>query len=248
MWSKSGTSRTSQIYNGSEDKIFSVQSPPISLCERDYISYLLSASIIFVLCRIYIHSVYFKQWDIQLDLIEIPSISAIIGLLFMLLFTILYFEKEHCRMLVKQHVCTAEVTPVGVVICDYTVTYRDKETNKKNNNYSIWQTSLRDSPLGIQKEKSRNVQVISREDIIDVIISEMVLSYKVINCVMFRVQNRAEMNIGKNSNASQICEAMMDLNVSSIKLIPAFSPDHVAMTYVECEKMWLGLMKALNKI
>jgi len=94
---------------------------------------------------------------------------------------------------------------------------------------------------------------IAHEDIIDVIISEVVLSYKVFSCIHFRVKKRERRQhhcSNLQSDQDKIQEKSGDspsnyMRTGKISLIPAF-PD-LEMSYNECEKLWADIMTALGK-
>ena len=79
------------------------------------------------------------------------------------------------------------------------------------------------------------------ENVIDVIVSEVILSYKVRSCVIFRIKSSSDQCIDKE-------EECKDNNVKweGITLIPAFSVDMIEMSYIECIQMWKGISDALS--
>ena len=160
-------------------------------------------------------------------------------------------------LLKTQNICTVEISPDSVQI---------KEG-----------TSIVDCSEGSERQRqeqleSHNVRSIPRTDVEDVILAEIVLSYKVLSCIMFRVRTesvkdtkRKKCNVEQNGPVDKnklenegvrngdaaaefsptIGEEMMI--DGAIELIPAFTPDRVEMTYVECQKVLEGMIKALGK-
>lgn len=132
-------------------------------------------------------------------------------------------------------------------------------------------------PLGVQlttttfrgesKARLSNNTFLPRANIIDIIVSEGVLSYKVVSTVLFRVSNEPnngvtstnqvlEMNgnrkLASNTTAANTCSTLSPsssmhamLKSGQVTLIPAFPG--VEMSYKECQTMWYGLSAALKK-
>jgi len=91
----------------------------------------------------------------------------------------------------------------------------------------------------------RNVKFIPKEDIIDVVIVELVLSYKVVSCVMFRrIKSRSLITAEKILSQESIGALMMKRNY--VELIPAFAPGKIQMSYNECQIMLNNITDSLG--
>ena len=142
-------------------------------------------------------------------------------------------------------------------------------------------------PLGVQiitsigGSKGRNevqskYNFLPHEDILDVIISEVVLSYKVFSCVFFRVRthpltipnpmtlnsqqqqanfstnNQFDKNHQDSALPDKFVKETLDKSIShymkegKVQLVPAFPG--LEMTYKECETLWEQIMIALGKL
>lgn len=138
------------------------------------------------------------------------------------------------------------------------------------------QNIVETTPLGVQLTSKKLVHVSStssystqeksiflpQEDISDVIVNEMVLSYKVFSHIVFRVcvpedndkivkkdyqkSDGTEHIEGKKEISSEEECCTGDENQIQMKLIPAF-PD-LTLTYDECLKLWEGIMISLGKL
>jgi hypothetical protein len=69
------------------------------------------------------------------------------------------------------------------------------------------------------------------EDIVDVILLEMILSYKVIDCLMLRVVSTDETMRKKKKNH---------------RLVPLFSPHHIRLPRTDCERLLQGIRRGLE--
>lgn len=85
--------------------------------------------------------------------------------------------------------------------------------------------------IGVQLHSNNTgiKQFIAEEDIVDVIINEVVLSYKVTTSVCFRVR-------GFSDN---------DGDSHSIRIVLAFPS--FDMKYIECERAWVGILDATGR-
>lgn len=97
-----------------------------------------------------------------------------------------------------------------------------------------------------------------KREIIDVVVIEMVLSYKVTTKLYFRIRpggrggnesSCGSANSSMDGNNSKGCESqslMGEMKSGGIELVEAF-PDF-EMTYRECDQMWEGINKALGML
>jgi hypothetical protein len=77
------------------------------------------------------------------------------------------------------------------------------------------------------------LQFVPWENVLDVIVAEVVFSYKVFSMVAFRIH---EEGTERRSYEERIKEA---------SLLPAFDPSKVSMTYKECLHTWKGINDAI---
>lgn len=114
----------------------------------------------------------------------------------------------------RKNICQVRFLPFGVQLEEF---HSQKHTTKKQ------QLSI---------HNCSKVQFIPREQIIDVVVVEMVLSYKVYSMVAFRVnqENDSITNVEPRKTYKQ--------RRKEASLIPAFDPSLVEMTYDECMSLW----------
>jgi len=79
------------------------------------------------------------------------------------------------------------------------------------------------------------IRFIPWENVLDVIVTEVVLSYKVFSMVAFRIDKEGT---DKKNYQERINEA---------SLVPAFDPNKVSMTYKECLLMWKEMSDEFGK-
>ena len=83
------------------------------------------------------------------------------------------------------------------------------------------------------------IRFIPMEDIIDIIILEMILSYKVMDCLMIRI-------VSMDSNDDD------DITGGNMKkrnrLFPLFSPYFIQLSREECEKLQLGIRQGIDSL
>lgn len=77
---------------------------------------------------------------------------------------------------------------------------------------------------------------IPSECILDVVVLEIVLSYKVISVVAFRIDKQG-----------MVDKSFRDRLLQDSSLVIAFHPDKVHMSYVECINKWKGIQEAIQK-
>jgi len=172
-----------------------------------------------------------------------------------------------------QPVITTRSTITLVVLAFFIFVLGIQYLRRIEDSYQFQECSIEVLPLGIQIVSSShhfhydssvrfsNVKriFIAKEDIVDVIINEVVLSFKVLSQVCFRVKHRIKSvnctEISKNvahkknkyskyMNNERLIASMA--KTGDMKLVPAFT--NFNLSYTECEQLWIGLMKALNKV
>ena len=116
-----------------------------------------------------------------------------------------------------QNICQVRFLPFGVQIEENTLF----EGEKKN-------TAM--------AHPNKVLRLIPWEDVLDVIVTEVVLSYKVFSMVAFRIDK--EEGTDKKSYQDRINHA---------SLVPAFDPNKVSMTYKECLLMWKEMSDEIGK-
>lgn len=197
-------------------------------------------------------------------------------LVMMILPLIVLFARRIWRSnvnLTEQNICKVQVTSLGLQITEATLVtncnqFRAHNYNDINSTPVLSTTSASESQSQSQPEsqsdqhwrglRQKKVKCIPLSDVLDVVISEIVLGYKVITCVMFRIQSKATLtqkHLAHQPNADYISSPSHHkihdnriLRKRCSSLVPAFSPYQVQMSYAECEQMWVGLMKALGKL
>jgi len=114
----------------------------------------------------------------------------------------------------QQDVCSIRILPFGVQIEEYINTSINGENT--------------------DRAKVGKIQFLPKECIIDVIVTEVVLSYKVVSVVVFRIAEE-----GKDC-------ADYKQKIKDALLVTAFDPDKVEMTFDECMLMRAGIRNALQ--
>lgn len=105
-------------------------------------------------------------------------------------------------------------------------------------------------PLGVQLAtlKGNNHKTYSlflpKSEIVDVIVSEVILSYKVVSIVLFRVAKKSH-SLQEQKPQDSFLTMHSLLKDETISLVPAFPG--VEMSHKECHKMRYELSKALGK-
>jgi hypothetical protein len=137
-----------------------------------------------------------------------------------------------------QNVCTVRVLPFGIQIEERTIYAASSSATSAPTNNSIHRIQSyyrRGKIKGFCSENDpEKITFIPAECILDVVVLEIVLSYKVMSVVAFRIDK----------------EGMVDksfrerLHESSLAI--AFHPDKVHMTYMECMQMWKGIKEAMR--
>ena len=117
----------------------------------------------------------------------------------------------------SQNVCQVRFLPFGVQIEENTLL----EGEKKNKAVA---------------HPNKVIRLIPWENVLDVIVTEVVLSYKVFSMVAFRIDK--EDGTDKKSYQDRINQA---------SLVPAFDPNKVSMTYKECLLIWKELSDEIGK-
>ena len=118
----------------------------------------------------------------------------------------------------SQNVCQVQILPWGIQMKHHTIIANVDNKGKQLNSRII---------------KGKNI-FLPLENISDIIVSEVILSYKVRNCLMFRVK------LPSYENYTKVCD-------SNISLIPAFSTQMIDLSYKECIQLWQGMSEALSK-
>lgn len=126
-----------------------------------------------------------------------------------------------------ENICEVQVLPWGIQITEYTkIGDVSKDHQIKRCPYPT-----------IMNKKSKFIPM---ENVVDVIISEVVLSYKVRNCIMFRIKYCRDEQDGKSYGANK-------MGNENVTLVSAFSTTMVEMSYIECTQIWQGITNALSK-
>ena len=118
-----------------------------------------------------------------------------------------------------KNICQVRFLPFGVQLEEF---HSQKHTIKKQE---------------LSIDNCNKVEFIPREQIIDVVVVEMVLSYKVYSMVAFRV------NEEKTGTANGQPKKTYKQRRKEASLIPAFDPSLVEMTYEECMTLWSRMKK-----
>jgi len=133
------------------------------------------------------------------------------------------------------------ISPLGVQLSSSSLSSTPRINNE----------SHRNKPAKSISKRSKSIPIfIPRSDIIDVIVSEVILSYKVTSVVHFRIVKNTNLTslpamLSETSSPSTTTMNAL-LKVDHISLIPAFP--NVEMTYKECQHMWYEISKALGKL
>ena len=154
--------------------------------------------------------------------------------------------------------------PFLLQISEATLATNCPESKLRKSNYpmSTAVSSSVSTSSDLNTVEQTKIQIIPSSDVLDVVINEIVLGYKVISCVMFRIKSdntptkkQTECQAQNKSRTNNMPylqhQRQTDTNIlrkQCISLVPAFSPNKVQMSYIECEQMWAGLMKALGKL
>jgi hypothetical protein len=133
-----------------------------------------------------------------------------------------------------QNVCTVRVLPFGIQIEERTVSAATKRSNSIDDITNMCCKKPKDSIL--TNDDPEKVMFIPSECILDVVVLEIVLSYKVISVVAFRVDKQG-----------MVDESLRVRVLHDSSLVIAFHPDKVHMSYVECINMWKGIREAIQK-
>ena len=153
-----------------------------------------------------------------------------------ILIPIALFSERYMTETAKQNVCKVEIMPLGVQLSYYS---------------EIHQKKIRNSLCDVKTiQRNKTTKFISREDIIDLIVAEVILSYKVINCITFRVKNKCS---AKNDDYidDRCCQQFGNDIMSrenKLSLIPLFPRHHILMDYNECGQVWKGMMKTIHHV
>lgn len=118
-----------------------------------------------------------------------------------------------------KNICQVRFLPFGVQLEEF---HSQKHTIQKQS---------------LSLDNCNKVQFIPRGHIIDVVVVEMVLSYKVYSMVAFRVYQE------KTGTANDQPKKTYKERRNEASLIPAFDPYLVEMTYEECMTLWSGMKK-----
>lgn len=118
-----------------------------------------------------------------------------------------------------KNICQVRFLPFGVQLEEF---HSQKDTTKKQE---------------LSIEDCNKVHFIPREEIIDVVVVEMVLSYKVYSMVAFRVNQETACTANDQQRKSY------KQRRKEASLIPAFDPSFVEMTYEECMSLWSTMKK-----
>jgi len=152
----------------------------------------------------------------------------------------------------RRHEVEVEITPLGVQISSFRSTKTTNGTAAPASGGEGW----RREPAGVPT-------FLPRESVVDAVVSEVVLSYKVSSVVVFRV---LENDSGGGDDAdfvdcardarpsppdddrteasgSPAVESLMA--AGAVRLVPAFPG--MEMTHLQCLKMWEGIMITLGK-
>ena len=165
----------------------------------------------------------------------------------------------------EQNVCKVEVMPFLLRISEAsTLATNCPESKPRKSNYpmSTAVSSSVSTSSDLNTFEQTKIQIIQSSDVLDVVINEIVLGCKVISCVMFQIKSdntltkkQAECQAQNRSRANNMPslkhQRQTDTNILRklcISLVPDFSPNKVQMSYIECDQMWAGLMKALGKL
>ena len=139
-----------------------------------------------------------------------------------------------------QNICHVDILPWGIQIQQYTKEMQlpkliEDSTRISSNDSMIKCIDKKRGYHGQTWTKERITNEMSSfiplEDIVDVIVTEVILSYKVKNCIMFRLKKMHH-------------DVVDD---EDIALSPAFSTTLVELTYVECIQLWKGMSNSLMK-
>ncbi len=125
----------------------------------------------------------------------------------------------------RREVCSVRMLPHGIQIEEYTL-----HVNNKGNGQGQEE---------VGKKSGLNVRFIPREWIIDVIVKEHVMSYRVTSVVLFRIRHN------KSMESSQ-CRTTKNESIKDASLVTAFNPKKVEMSYEECMQAWSGIRDALH--
>ncbi len=136
----------------------------------------------------------------------------------------------------SREVCTVRILPHGVQIEEYTL-------------------QMKGNMNGEGKKSGLKVRFIPREWIMDVIVKEHVMSYRVTSVVLFRIiRNDAHdeqkkhgkiiINDGSKESESSPCRTKKS-NIKDASLVTAFNPKKVEMSYEECMQAWSWIRDAL---
>lgn len=134
-----------------------------------------------------------------------------------------------------QNIGQVQILPWGIQIDEYTKIIKYRPTASNN----------------CEKERSKIIRqkrkFIPLENVIDVIVSEVILSYKVRNCVMLRVKHSCDDHRNDQHNDKEE-KSLSNNNVmwDEITLIPVFSTNLLEMSYIECTQLWKAISDTLS--
>ena len=133
-----------------------------------------------------------------------------------------------------QNVCQVQIFPWGIQFSEYKRRFDCRVDNNEIIN---------------ERQSNRKCKFIPMENIVDVIVVEQVMSYKVKSIVLFRMDRKG---LGfdtpfplKNDNNINIVNGDEKRNYD-IMLVEAFSSKMVELSYVECMTLWKGISDAIQ--
>uniref|UniRef100_A0A7R9WGT2 GPI-GlcNAc transferase complex PIG-H component conserved domain-containing protein n=1 Tax=Pseudictyota dubia TaxID=2749911 RepID=A0A7R9WGT2_9STRA len=152
--------------------------------------------------------------------------------------TMLLFGVSAAVWLAGRHIyyrVEVEITPLGVQISTFGEASPARLSWRKGGR-SMTKNKVGGGMVGVPT-------FISRDSVIDAVVSEVVLSYKVSSVVVFRVHDETVLTNDRALKSDANVATMMA--AGAVRLVPAFPG--MEMSHVQCLKMWEGIMIALGK-
>mmetsp|Transcript_9047 Transcript_9047/g.11396 ORF Transcript_9047/g.11396 Transcript_9047/m.11396 type:complete len:246 (-) Transcript_9047:501-1238(-) len=196
----------------------------------------------------------------QLHLVlNIPSLESYLSWVLQPLFAI-YFSYSVIKPFMNkkrtaiQNICQVQIFPWGIQIEECT-SILSTMTNNDREIQNI-EGGIEEKCFTVKKNINENVQFIPMEEVVDCVLNEIVLGYKVQNSIVFRIKSNKRENIvqetkcfkdeiGANDKKGYGTQNM--IANKNIALVTAFSTKMVEMTYTECIELWKGISETLTR-
>lgn len=173
---------------------------------------------------------------------KILIISIIIAVSLMVLQMVSLVRIDHSKLKViemSQIVCQVQILPWGVQIREHVRKFDNKGDTESAN----------------ERILERKCTFVPMEKIIDVIVVERVLSYRVKSCILLRTKKQTPCSNLFNQNDEKEIDDNQSINFikgdekrnNNISLVEVFSSSMVELSYSECTKMWKEINNVLQQ-